>query len=292
VDLPTLGALAALGSAATWAVTSLLVRSLSPPFTAVAINALRSSLAGALLLGWVLASDGFAGLAGVSTRAFVLLGVSIALAIGIGDTVFFESTRSLGLGRAMTIAMTYPVGAALLAAAFLDEPVTPRVAAGTLLTLGGLALIVHERAETPGAARPWRGIGAATLASAAWAVSIVVMRTPLREIEPATAQAIRLPIAALLLWVTPWSYGALGALRLGGRAGAVRVLVLSALTAVSSVMFVASVKYAGVAVSAVLSSTAPLFAIPLGVLFLGERVSRRTVTGALVTILGIVVLER
>src|SRR2546426_4313151 len=43
---------------------------------------------------------------------------------------------------AMTISMTYPVGAAALAAAFLGEPVTLPVAAGTLLTLSGIVLIV------------------------------------------------------------------------------------------------------------------------------------------------------
>jgi drug/metabolite transporter (DMT)-like permease len=44
-----------------------------------------------------------------------------------------------------------------------------------------------------------------------------------------------------------------------------------------------------VAVGAVLFSTAPLFALPLGVMFLGERVSAGTVLGALVAVAGIVV---
>src|SRR4030095_834217 len=72
-------------------------------------------------------------------------------AIGIGDTVFFESTRAIGLSRAMTIATTYPVGAALLAAAFLDEPLTIPVIVGSFLTLGGVALIVSV---PPGDAAP------------------------------------------------------------------------------------------------------------------------------------------
>jgi drug/metabolite transporter (DMT)-like permease len=67
--------------------------------------------------------------------------------------------------------------------------------------------------------------------------------------------------------------------------------VLSLITAASSVLFVASLKYAGVAVGAVLSSTAPLFALPLGVIFLGERVSGWTIAGAVVAVGGIVVLQ-
>jgi len=59
----------------------------------------------------------------------------------------------------------------------------------------------------------------------------------------------------------------------------VRIAALGALTSVSSVMFVAGVKHAGVAVASVLSSTAPMFAIPLAVIFLNERVTPRALTG-------------
>jgi uncharacterized membrane protein len=59
----------------------------------------------------------------------------------------------------------------------------------------------------------------------------------------------------------------------------------------SSVLFVASLKYAGVAVGSVLSSTAPVFALPLGVLFLGERIAVFTVVGVLLALAGIVVLQ-
>ncbi len=287
----TLGALAALASALSWAVTSLLVRSLIGELGSFGINALRSSVGGALLLAWVLATGGIGALTAMSAGAFGLLALSIVAAITVGDTVFFESTRVLGVGRAMTISMTYPVGAALLAAAFLDEPLTPTLAAGTLLTLGGLTLIVAPWAERAPDERFWFGVGTATLASLAWAVSIVVLKPPLREVEPVIAQAIRLPLAAATLWATPWARGALDGLGRRGRPVLARLAVLSVLTAVSSVLFVAGVKYAGVGVAAVLSSTAPMFAIPLGFVFLGERLSRGALLGAGVTIAGIVVLQ-
>ena len=139
--------------------------------------------------------------------------------------------------------------------------------------------------------RLWFGVWTAVLASAAWAISTVMMKPPLREIEPLTAQAIRLPLASLLLWLTPWTRGAAAALRHSGRGPLLRIGVLSMVTAASSVLFVASLKYAGVAIGAVLSATAPLFAIPLGVLFLGERVTLATVLGAVIAVAGIVVLQ-
>jgi len=287
----TLGTLAALGAAVTWAATGLLVRSLVRELGSVAVNAVRSTVGGAILLVWVLVTAGAGAFAVASTRALVLLALSIVAAIAIGDTVFFESTRVLGLGRAMTISMTYPVGAAALAAAFLGEPITLPIAAGALLTLGGIVLIVAPWAEREPDERFWFGVGTATLASLAWAVSVVLVKAPLREMDAVTAQAIRLPLAALVLWATPWARAAAGGLgRLGG-AALTRLAALSVLTVLSSVLFVASVKYAGVAVAAVLSSTAPMFAIPLARVFFGERLSRPALLGAGVTVAGIVVLQ-
>src|SRR5438477_299075 len=179
MDSATVGALCALGSAMSWSVTSLMVSALAPGIGTFTINAARTTLTAVLVVGWMLAAGGLEVILTLSVGSLALLAVSIVLAIAIGDTIFFESTQRLGLGRAMTISMSYPVVAAALAA----------------------------------------------------------------------------------------------------------------LTAVSSVMYGASVKYAGVAVAAVLSSTAPLFAVPLGIVFLGERLPVLAMIGAAVTVAGIVVLR-
>lgn len=291
MDLGTLGALCALGSAVAWALTSLLVRSLSSRFGTVAINAARTTLCALLIAAWTAAVSDFAGLASVSARSLLLLLVSIVTAIAIGDTIFFESTRLLGVGRAMTLSMSYPVVAAVLAALLLDERITLRVALGGLLTLGGLALVVATRAETVDAPRSWRGVLAAGGAAVAWGVSVVALRIPLQEMDALTAQLVRLPLAAALLWALPWSWRDVPALARAGRAVAIRFGALSVLTAASSVLYVLSIKHAGVAVATVLSSTAPLFAMPLGVVCFGERVPPSAVVGAAVAVLGVVVLK-
>jgi len=285
----TLGALASLGAAMAWAVTSLLARSLMPELGSVAINAIRSTIGGVLLVAWVLATAGVGAFTAISAGAWALLTLSIVIAIAIGDTVFFESTRALGLGRAMTISTTYPLGAAAIAAVFLGEPITLPVATGALVTLAGLVLIVAPWAERPPEERFWFGVGTAALASLAWAVSTVLVKPPLAEMDAVTAQAIRLPLAAAAL--APWARSAPGALALASRGARVRIAVLGVLTSVSSVMFVAGVKHAGVAVASVLSSTAPMFAIPLAVIFLGERLTSRVLLGVAVTVAGIAILQ-
>jgi drug/metabolite transporter (DMT)-like permease len=287
----TLGALAALGSAIAWAVTSLLARTLMAQLGSVGVNAVRSSIGGVILVVWVLATAGAGVFTAISASAWVLLTLSIVVAIALGDTVFFESTRAIGLARAMTISTTYPLGAAVIAALFLGEPLTLPIIAGSLLTLAGLVLIAAPWAERPPEERFWFGVGTAAVASFAWALSTVLVKPPLAEMDAVTAQAIRLPLASAFLWLLPWSRGTSGALARSSRSARTQILVLGVITSVSSVMFVAGVKHAGVAVASVLSSTAPMFAIPLAVAFLGERLTARAVLGVLVTVGGIVVLQ-
>jgi drug/metabolite transporter (DMT)-like permease len=287
-----LGALCALGSALAWAVIGLLVRTLASHYSSVTINAVRSLVSGAFLLAWLIATDGLAALDGLSLRAVGLLALSIVVASAIGDTVFFESTRALGLARAMTVSMTYPLMSTLLAAALVGEPLTIPVVLGSLITLAGIALIVAARPSEPAPeGRLWTGVGAATLAALAWAVSVILLKAPLAETDAVTAQAVRLPIAGAVLLATPWGWSTPAELGRSDLALAGRLLLVSAVTVASSVFFVAGLKYGGVAISTVLSSTAPMFAIPLGFLFLGERLSGRAIAGTAITVAGIAVLR-
>ena len=114
IESTTFGALAALGSAIAWAVTSLLARSMLTELGSVGINAIRSTIGGTLLVTWVLATVGTGAFTTISVSAWLLLGLSIVTAIALGDTVFFESTRFIGVARAMTISTTYPLGAAVI----------------------------------------------------------------------------------------------------------------------------------------------------------------------------------
>ena len=288
-----LGALCATGSALTWALINLLVRRLSPPFNSVALNALRSTVGSVLIVGWIAAVDGLGGLTDMSARAAWLLAISVVLAFGVGDTIFFESVKWLGLVRAMTVSTTYPLFAALLAAVLLGEAPTMQVSVGGLLTLAGLVLTVRAKGgEVPAHGRFRLGLVAALVAALAWAVSVILLKPALEEVDAVRSQAIRLPLAAAMLWATPWAWSVRRPLREQGRAGLWRLGALGVLSTASSILFVAGVQYAGVAVATVLSSTAPMFALPLGFFLLGERVAPIAVAGIVLTIIGIAVLQR
>jgi len=287
------GALCATGSALTWALINLLVRGLSPAFNSVALNALRSTVGSVLIVAWIAAMDGLGGLTSMSARAVWLLAISVVLAVGVGDTIFFESVKWLGLVRAMTMSMVYPLFSALLAALLLGEAPTLQVSVGGLLTLAGLILTVRAKGgAVPAHGRFRLGLAASVVAALAWAVSVILLKPALDEVDAVRSQAIRLPLAAAMLWVTPWAWSVHRPLREQGRAGLWRLFALGTLSTASSILFVAGVRHAGVAVATVLSSTAPIFALPLGFFFLGERVAPIAGAGIILTIIGIAILQR
>jgi drug/metabolite transporter (DMT)-like permease len=289
---PAYGAACALASAFFWSLTSLLVRRLGAVCSMVTINAVRITASGLVLLAVSLAGSARAELAAMSAMTWLLVASSTVLAAGIGDSIFFECTRVLGLGRAMTLAMTYPLMAAAFAALFLGEPITLRSTAGAVTTLAGLVLIVSTRHADGGTLRGHRlAIVGSFVVALTWAASAILMKPPMRELSPLTAQGIRLPIVAAFLWLTPWSRAGLPALAAAGRTTVAPLVVLSALTAVSSMTWIAGLKYSDVVVATVLSSTSPMFALGLGAMFLGERLTVAASIGALLTVAGIVVLK-
>jgi DME family drug/metabolite transporter len=289
---PAFGAACALGSAFMWALTSLLVRRLGATTSMMTVNAVRVGVSGLFLLALSFAGTARLEITAMSMTTFILIASSTVIAAGVGDSIFFECVRILGLGRAMTLASSYPLLAAGFAAMFLGETITLRAMTGAVLTLAGLVLILggrHEHGDRRGIR--WRPVAAALFVAVLWALSAILMKPAMRDLSPLTAQGVRLPIVAAFLWATPWARAGVPSLRAAGRRVVVPLVVLSVLTAVSSLMWVAGLKYSNVMVATVLSSTSPMFAIALGAAFLSERLTPGAVAGAALTVAGIVVLK-
>jgi drug/metabolite transporter (DMT)-like permease len=284
---------AALASALGWTLVSLVARDLAAQLPSLSLNIIRSAGGSILLVPVALAFGDIRSLGQVSAVAWACLTVSVLTALGIGDTAFFESTKTIGLARAMTISMIYPLIASALGVWLLGERITTPIAIGTLVTLAGLAVIVSERTAAAGgeSGEARRGLGLALLSAVVWGISPVMMAPAIAEVDPVSIQAVRLPLAAGVLWITPWSRGAGARVRRDLRAVGPLLLVIGVLTALSAVTWVAALKYAGITVTTVLSSTSPLFAIPIGLIAFGERVSARAVGGILLAVAGIVLLS-
>lgn len=283
------GILGGLGSGLNWAVTTLIIRSLSGTFTPAGITAVRATVGGAILIGAAIAAGQGRDMLTAPLWVVLSLWIAVVIAMGLGDTLFFRSMDYLGVTRALTLGLLNPLLTTLTGTVFYGETMTLPRLAGIGLVIGGLCLIVSGRGgEGAAAARTRRrGLALVCSAAAAGALSTTIQKPALLQIPVLAATALRIPMAGLVLWLTPWTRGTLGALRSSSPRERRQLGTVCLLNAIGSVLFTMAIRYGGVAVGNVLASTSPLFALPLEVWLLKQRPSRRTVLGAVLAVSGI-----
>jgi drug/metabolite transporter (DMT)-like permease len=289
----TLGILGGLGCGLNWAVTSLVVQTLSGRLSPAGISALRSTGGGGLLLLAALAAGQGREMLTAPFWVVLSLWTAIVLAMVIGDTLFFQSMDQLGVTRALTLSLANPLLTTLTGILLYGESMTPARVVGIVLVVGGLSWIVRGKGSGDAAAAPptRRGLLLVFAAAAAGAMAATVQKPALQVVPVLAGTALRIPFASLVLWLSPWTRGTLAALRTTTRAERLRLGALCLLNAVGSALFTVAIRFGGVAVGNALASTSPLFAIPLEALILRRRPSRETVLGAVVTVIGIACLK-
>jgi len=288
------GELAALGAALLWAVGSLLLKPLSARFHPFFINQIRLYAAVSLFAFYLLATGGFAELAKVNygTVTFAIMGTW--LGVGVGDSLFILSLRYLDLSKAYPLSNCgYPLVTVAISLLFLNEEVKGLALFGFLLVLAGLYFVAFPSG-------PWRarfsfraskektGLVLVLLTILAWGISILGIKKGTVGLEIPVANFIRYTGTAILLLPFSLAPGArLSAQKIDGRA-----LVLTCLSgilgfAIAGIFFIIALRESGAAVTSVLSSTSPLFLLPMSVFFLKEKVTLKLLIGVILSVLGI-----
>jgi len=284
----TWGIAGGLGTGMTWAATSMLVRSLSGILTPAGITAVRSTIGGSLLVVLALATGHAGEVVQMPLWVVLTLWASIIIAMGFGDPMFFASMDHLGVTRALILSMANPLITTLVGIGLLGEPFTLPRAAGILLVVGGLVLIIAGKGDGgPERRATRRGMRLVFWAAGAWAVSAVILKPALEVVSVVAAAAVRIPMGGLFLWMTPWTRGTVHAIATSTPAERKRLGAICIISAFGSLLFVSGIKYGGVAIGNVLASTSPLFTLPFEVWVFGQRPSRQTIWGAVVTVAGV-----
>jgi drug/metabolite transporter (DMT)-like permease len=131
------GEVLAIASAFCWALSSTLVKSQTQKISIVLMGALRTIPALAIYwgyLGFTRRCDALLELSGRSW--FFLLGATL-LGLVIGDLIYFESMKYIGLSRALPLSSIYPFFTIVLALLFLNERITWSIIGGAVLIVGG-----------------------------------------------------------------------------------------------------------------------------------------------------------
>lgn len=133
----------------------------------------------------------------------------------------------------------------------------------------------------------WMGVGLVLVAAVTWAISTIWLRTLTSDTNLVVLNAVRVPVAAAFLGGLAASRGLLDLRRYRPR----DLLLLCGAgivgSGVGSLMYVYALKEAGAGRSAILNSLSPVFALPLAAWLLSERVTKPTVAGTLVALVGV-----
>src|SRR6476646_978747 len=289
------GELAALSAAFLWAIASVVYTRLGQRVPPLVLNSVKGMIAIAFLAItlWLQGS----GLPTINPTALGLLILSGVVGIGFGDTYYFAALNLLGPRRTLLLEALSPPLSAFLALLFLQETLEPSNWLGIFLTILGVTWVVSERVpmDTANSATgkftlPLLGVGYGLLAALGQAGGAVLSRAALTQstISPLWSTLVRLAAGVLVMLV--W-------LLIRRQAGLVMQTLeferdrrrgLSWLGAIAITSFFStylgiwlqqtSLKFTAVGVAQALSSTSPLFILPIAIA-LGEVVSRQALLG-------------
>lgn len=285
------GELAALTAALIWAGASVIYTGVGRYLPPLLLNLAKGLIAIVLiLLTLLLRGELFPS---VSQSAILLLGLSGAIGIGIGDTAYFESLNCIGARRSLVIESLAPPLAAVLALVFLNEKLAIGAWFGIALTIAGVTWVILERVHddnlTPH--HVLRGLGFGLLAAFCQASGAVLSRAALAgsTIDPLWSTLVRLVagVLVLLIWVVVQKRSIKEFRPLRSRK-LLSILIGTAFASTYLAIWLqqTSLKYAAAGVAQSLSATSPLFVIPLAIA-MGEKVSLRAILGVLVALIGV-----
>ncbi len=135
-----LGAVLMAVAGIAWGFYSLLGRNAADPFEASARNFVYS-VPLVLIVSLLFLRD-----FSISSNGLALAIASGAIASGCGYVVWYAALAGLTATRAATVQLTVPVIAALGGVVLLSEQLTPRLLLASLATLGGIAIVLAQRA--------------------------------------------------------------------------------------------------------------------------------------------------
>ncbi len=224
---------------------------------------------------------------------FMLSGIA---GLAIGDTAFFAALRRLGAqGAACGICLSPPFSA-VIAVLLLGETLTTTEGIGVILAVTAVGGVLHfgRRGPTHLASLPTETIVAGVLyvilAALGNSVGLVVARNAFQKANVMWGTLLRTAPTLLVLVTLRGLYRGRDSLRIRSvSTGQVAALAVASFwgTFVALLLYSMGAKYAKAGLAAALTSTFPLWVLPIARIFLKERMNWQCVACTVIAVGGI-----
>jgi DME family drug/metabolite transporter len=290
-----MGELAALGAALSWTVSAMLYRKALSETKPLSANVVRLTCTSAALVVFLALIGKLGVLMRLSADVAVLAGISGVIGLGVGDTLYMMSLKSIGVARAVPITCTYPLFSLIWAARFKGELVTLPVGLGAIAIVLGIWLLSQEnKTNNAGIQKKdlYKGVAFALATAMAWSISITMINMAVKEtadLDHALAiNTVRVTAIAIVLFASsPLISRGLGFGKMDRKA--VVTLLVGGIVALGLGWFFLTYSFIETLESRAvpISSTTPLFSTLAGMAFLREKVTARNFLGSVVIVAGI-----
>ena len=284
------GVAAALTSAASWAVGTILFKGIGENFSASAMTLVKS-LMSVLLLAFVLIFVGWASVPASSLGWLILSGL---IGIAAGDTFFFAALRRLPVHQLVILMMVAPGMTLIMAILFLGEMPSPISWLGIALILSGVALTLGaDRRKSKGPKKASSGLLFGLLSILSMGGSVIIAKIGLGALPALQATFLRMAAGFVGMFIVALARREikdwLEPLRHDGLKWRF-ALAVAIVTFGGFWLALFSVKRLDVSVANTLLATEPLFTLPLSVFWLRERPVALAWSGAAVAFPGALLL--
>jgi drug/metabolite transporter (DMT)-like permease len=224
--------------------------------------------------------------------AFALSGL---IGLALGDTLFFHGIKTIGVQRSSVIQCLAPPLAAVISFFAFGEVLSQWEWLGLLVTTAALAWLMALRNQGPQAAveLDWSGVAAAIGSAVCQALAVIILRQSLQGVDVISGTLLRILPAMLVLSVMSYRKGGWEPLRQVFRPvrnGLILSFAAFMGTFLGLLLMSTGAKYAKAGVTTAISSTYPVWILPIAHFLLGERVSWKSVALTLLAVAGIAIM--
>ena len=248
-----------------------------------ALLAFRFALATPLVWIPLVAQDRFELLRGRDLGVAVLLGAGGYAAMSF---LFLTGVNLTGAGLGAIVLYIYPALVVVLAALFLNEPVTKYTVGAVLIALLGVSLVVTGQPVRV----DLRGIAIVLAAAVVYAGYITLSGTVLDRVPATVLTAHVIPAASLTFFVHGAVTGSMQVPVTPEQWGVVLGIAVLA-TAVPILTFFAAVSAIGASRTSIVSTIEPVVTVVLGAVILEETLSPTSVLGGIAVLIGVVLVQ-
>ena len=293
-----IGELAALGAAVSWAIAPILYRKALASTKPISANIVRCATNAAVLVALLLLLGQIGALTALPISTVIIVIVSGIIGLGIGDTLYMIGLKHVGVSRAVPLAATYPLFSLVWATFLLHQPISLTAIAGAIVIVCGIWLLSREKNDENSGVKNKLvliGIVGSLVTAVIWSVSITLMDVAVSNVNTLNGNyaIITLRIASIALFLgllAPFLDRGHDFLKM--KRNTIIGLCVGGLVANGVGWLLMNYSFLNISVARAvpISSTSPLFAALAGFMLFHEKMTTKTVLGAIAVVAGIALI--